>query len=110
MPGPLGAFFVYIKPMNQALIPRHLEPAPYHKTTGPLTGIKFVITGTLAMGTRDEVAAKLMALGAKEQSSVGKDTTYLIIGEAPGASKLTKAQKLGIQTLDEAQLTKLLTK
>ncbi len=63
-----------------------------------------MITGTLEMGTRDEVAAKLVALGAKEQSSVGKDTTWLIIGESPGASKLTKAQKYGTKLVDEAEL------
>ncbi len=87
-----------------------VEPQPFTPPTGKLTGVKFVITGTLEMGTRDEVAARLVALGAKEQSSVGKDTTYLIVGEAPGASKITKAQKLGTQTLDERQLTELLTK
>jgi DNA ligase (NAD+) len=87
-----------------------VEPQTFTPPTGKLTGVKFVITGTLEMGTRDEVAARLVALGAKEQSSVGKDTTYLIVGEAPGASKITKAQKLGTQTLDERQLTELLTK
>jgi len=85
-----------------------IEPQEFKKTTGPLTGINFVITGTLAMGSRDEVAAKLMALGAKEQNSVGKDTTYLIVGENPGGSKLTKADKLGTQKLDEPALTNLM--
>ena len=85
-----------------------VHPQEFALTTGPLTGVKFVITGTLAMGTRDEVAAKLEALGAREQSSVGKDTTYLIIGEAPGASKLTKAQKYGTKLVDEATLISML--
>jgi DNA ligase (NAD+) len=84
-----------------------VHPQSYQRIQGKLTGVNFVITGTLAMGTRDEVAAKLTRLGAKEQNSVGKDTTYLIVGENPGASKLTKAQKLGTKTLDEAELTKL---
>jgi DNA ligase (NAD+) len=81
-----------------------VAPQTYHPTRGPLSGVKFVITGTLKMGPRDEVAARLVALGAKEQNSVGKDTTYLVVGESPGASKLTKAQKLGTKTLDEAGL------
>ncbi len=85
-----------------------IEPQKYQKTTGPLAGVSFVITGTLAMGPRDEVAAGLVALGAKEHSTVTKDTTYLIVGDSPGASKLTKAQKLGTQQLDEAKLTKIL--
>ncbi|HVQ44619.1 MAG TPA: NAD-dependent DNA ligase LigA [Candidatus Saccharimonadia bacterium] len=85
-----------------------VNPQTYHKTTGPLTGVNFVITGTLGMGSREEVAAKLVALGAKEQNSVSKDTTYLIVGENPGASKLAKAKKLGTKTLDESQLLSML--
>ncbi len=85
-----------------------VQPQPFTKATGPLTGVNFVITGTLEMGSRDQVAAKLVALGAKEQNSVTKDTTYLIVGENPGGSKFTKAQKLGTKTLDEQALTELL--
>jgi DNA ligase (NAD+) len=87
-----------------------VHPQSFKKATGPLTGVSFVITGTLSMGPRDVVAARLVALGAKEHSSVTKDTTYLIVGENPGASKLTKAQKLGTTTLDEAGLNTLLNK
>jgi DNA ligase (NAD+) len=83
------------------------EPLPFERVQGKLTGVTFVITGTLAMGSRDEVAAKLVALGAKEQNSVSKDTTYLIVGGNPGMSKLTKAQKLGTTMLDEAAIFKL---
>jgi DNA ligase (NAD+) len=85
-----------------------VTPQIFAKVRGKLSGVKFVITGTLAMGSRDEVAARLTALGAKEQNSVGKDTTYLIVGDSPGASKLTKAGKLGTKQLDEAALNKLL--
>jgi DNA ligase (NAD+) len=98
---------------NQELLKKFsslgVHPQSFKKTTGPLTGVSFVITGTLAIGPRDEVAAKLVALGAKEHSSVTKDTTYLIVGENPGASKFTKAQKLGTKTLDEKALQKLLS-
>jgi DNA ligase (NAD+) len=86
-----------------------VKPQAYQQTQGPLTGVKFVITGTLAMGSRDEVATKLEALGAKEQNTVTKDTTYLIVGANPGASKLTKATKLGLKTLDESSLIKVLS-
>jgi DNA ligase (NAD+) len=85
-----------------------VRPQPFQKTTGPLTGVNFVITGTLAMGSRDEVAARLEALGAKEQNTVTKDTTYLIVGANPGASKLAKAGKLGLKTLDEDYLIKII--
>ena len=67
----------------------------------PLAGKSFVITGTLAAMSREEAEAKLDALGAKVTGSVSKKTTALIIGTDPGASKVEKAQALGIETLDE---------
>ena len=46
--------------------------------------------------------------GAKVTDSVSKKTTGLVVGEEPGQSKLTKAQKAGVPILDEAALQKLL--
>jgi DNA ligase (NAD+) len=85
-----------------------VRPQTFEVVRGKLSGVTFVITGTLAMGTRDEVAAKLEALGAKEQKTVSKDTTYLIVGEDPGGSKLAKAEKLGTERIDESELKKLI--
>jgi DNA ligase (NAD+) len=51
---------------------------------------------------RDEAAEKIRALGGTFQSSVGKTTTYLVVGNNVGASKLAKAEKLGVTQLDEA--------
>jgi DNA ligase (NAD+) len=87
---------------------RGVVPNSYEKIQGKLSGVTFVITGTLETGTRDAVAAKLVALGAKEQNSVTKDTTYLVVGDNPGASKITKAQKLKMRLLREAELVDLL--
>ncbi len=67
---------------------------------------KVVVTGMLAVMTRDEVKAVLKRLGAKVQSSVSKNTDMLIAGEKAG-SKLTKAQTLGIEVLDEAAFIEL---
>jgi DNA ligase (NAD+) len=75
---------------------------------GPLTGSTYVITGTLETFSRDEAAAELEALGAKVTNSVSKKTTGLVIGEEPGNSKLTKAQREGVPLLDEQQLLALL--
>jgi DNA ligase (NAD+) len=75
---------------------------------GPLTGNTYVITGTLENWTREQAQAELEALGAKVTSSVSKKTTGLIVGEEPGASKLTKAQQAGVDLLDEAALSQLL--
>jgi DNA ligase (NAD+) len=75
---------------------------------GPLTGHTYVITGTLERFTREEAAARLEALGAKVSNSVSSKTTGLVVGEEPGKSKLTKAEKAGVPQLDEAALLDLL--
>jgi DNA ligase (NAD+) len=75
---------------------------------GPLTGKTYVITGTLENYSREQAAAALEALGAKVTNSVSAKTTALVVGEEPGASKLTKAQQTGIELLDEAAFEKLL--
>ena len=76
---------------------------------GPLTGSTYVITGTLEKYSRDEAAAALESLGAKVTSSVSSKTTGLVVGEEPGASKLTKAQRSGVPLLTEADLVALLS-
>jgi DNA ligase (NAD+) len=75
---------------------------------GPLTGQTYVITGTLERFSRDEAKALLEALGAKVTDSVSAKTTGLVVGEDPGASKLTKAQRAGVPILSEADLLALL--
>ena len=73
----------------------------------PLSGLTYVVTGTLTALKRDEVKDRLIALGAKVSGSVSAKTHCLIAGEKAG-SKLTKAQDLGIQILDEAGMLALL--
>ncbi|HKN62836.1 MAG TPA: NAD-dependent DNA ligase LigA [Gaiellaceae bacterium] len=75
---------------------------------GPLTGSTYVITGTLERFSRDDAQARLEALGAKVTNSVSAKTTGLVVGEEPGASKLTKAQKAEVPILSESDLLALL--
>jgi DNA ligase (NAD+) len=75
---------------------------------GPLTGKSFVITGGLDSMSREEAADKIRALGGTFQSSVGKETDYLVVGNNVGASKLVKAKKLGVKQIDEIVLLKLI--
>ena len=72
-----------------------------------LTGLTFVLTGTLERLKRNDAKAALEALGAKVTGSVSKKTSYVVAGAAAG-SKLTKAQSLGVPVLDEAALEQIL--
>jgi DNA ligase (NAD+) len=75
---------------------------------GRLTGKTYVITGTLESYTREQAKEALEALGAKVSDSVSSKTTGVIVGEEPGKSKLTKAEKAGVPLLTEAGLVDLL--
>jgi DNA ligase (NAD+) len=75
--------------------------------SGTLAGKTFVLTGTLPSMTRDEAKAKIQALGGKVTGSVSRNTDFVVFGDKAG-SKLTKAQKLEIATIDEDGLKKLL--
>src|SRR5262249_2753668 len=75
---------------------------------GPLTGQVYVVTGTLEKYSRDDAKTALEGRGAKVTDSVSGKTTGLVVGEEPGQSKLTKAQRLGVPLLTEAELDALL--
>jgi DNA ligase (NAD+) len=76
--------------------------------SGPLLGKTFVITGTLEAFSREEAKARIEAQGGKVTNSLSSKTDYLVVGESPG-SKLDKATKLGVATLDEKAFTELLS-
>jgi DNA ligase (NAD+) len=77
------------------------------KASGHLVGKTFVITGTLAAMSREEAKEKIEAIGGKVTNSLSSRTDYLVVGESPG-SKLDKATKLGVATLDEKAFLALL--
>jgi len=74
---------------------------------GPLTGMTFVITGTLDGFTRDQATEALTSRGGKVTGSVSKKTSYVVAGESPG-SKFDKAEALGVPILDSDGLRTLL--
>lgn len=80
----------------------------YEKKSGILDGVSIVITGSLESMGRDEAAEKVRSLGGVFQSSVAKDTTYLVAGGKIGASKLKKAEAYGTKIVDEKAFLDLL--
>ncbi|WP_342324110.1 NAD-dependent DNA ligase LigA [Kosakonia sp. BYX6] len=86
-------------------------PAPVivkaEEIDSPFAGKTVVLTGSLSQLSRDDAKARLTALGAKVAGSVSKKTDLVIAGEAAG-SKLAKAQELGIEVIDEAEMIRLL--
>ncbi|MEO7364558.1 MAG: helix-hairpin-helix domain-containing protein, partial [Candidatus Saccharimonadales bacterium] len=76
---------------------------------GALSGKNFAVTGSLESMGRDQAAERIRALGGIFQSSLGKDTSYLVVGANVGAAKLTKAAKYGTTQLTEADFLKLIS-
>ncbi|MBU9857286.1 NAD-dependent DNA ligase LigA [Rahnella bonaserana] len=86
-------------PEVQVIVPEEID--------SPFAGKTVVLTGSLSILSRDEAKDRLIALGAKVSGSVSKKTDLVIAGEAAG-SKLAKAQELGIDVIDEAEMIRLL--
>ncbi len=102
----------FARPANQAVLaklkqagvwPRSQPVAAEAQATGPLSGLTFVITGTLPTFSREEAKAFIETYGGKVTDSVSKKTDYLVLGENPG-SKLEKAKALGVKIIGEEQL------
>ncbi len=96
---------------NVALLQKfaELDVRPqYERKYGKLAGKSFVVTGTLETMGRDEAAEKIRSLGGTFQTSVSKDTDYLVAGGKVGASKLKKAETYGIKIISEQELLELI--
>lgn len=101
-------------PANQRLLSKFKSlgvwPQETKRNDGPLKDVKFVITGSLESMGRELAAEKVRSLGGVFQSSLGKDTDYLVVGLNVGASKLKKAKSLGTKQLDEAAFLKMISR
>lgn len=96
-----------IEKLRQAGVRMEEEPREAVPAGADLSGLTFVITGTLRDFTRQEAEEAIRARGGRASSSVSRKTDYVVVGENPG-SKLDKARSLGVKTIDEAEFKKLL--
>lgn len=78
------------------------------KKTGPLTGLTFVITGTLPTLKREEAKQRIEAAGGKVAGSISSKTSFLVAGKEAG-SKYETARTLNVPIIDEAALVSLLS-
>ncbi len=104
----------FADPTNRAVIEKlraagvNLQGPEASDLPQTLEGLIVVVTGTLDGFTRDEAEAAVKGRGGKSPGSVSKKTTAVVIGAGPGASKVTKAEDLGVPILDEAGFLVLL--
>ena len=95
-------------PENQEMIARLLAAGvkPQEaagKAEGPFTGMSIVVTGTLPTLSRKDAEELIRSMGGTAAGSVSKKTAFVVAGEAAG-SKLTKAESLGVEVIDEEEL------
>ncbi|RYU63015.1 NAD-dependent DNA ligase LigA [Methylolobus aquaticus] len=105
----------FAQPSNRDVI-AHLRAAGVHwpdetvvAGAGPLSGQRFVLTGTLESMPRAEAKRRIEALGGQVVGSVSSATSYLVVGADPG-SKHSKAESLGIPILVEPAFIALLSR
>ncbi|RLC78830.1 MAG: DNA ligase (NAD(+)) LigA [Chloroflexi bacterium] len=86
---------------------RMAEEVKVEEEAKPLAGLTFVITGTLSV-PREEFAALIERYGGKVTGSVSRKTNYLIVGEAPGATKYNRAKELGVPMVSEEDVRRMI--
>jgi DNA ligase (NAD+) len=72
-----------------------------------LSGLTFVVTGTLESFSREEAEEQVRSAGGEVSSSVSKKTSYVVVGDNAG-SKAKRALELGIKTISEAEFVEIL--
>jgi DNA ligase (NAD+) len=74
----------------------------------PLAGAEFVITGRLDSFSREVAQERVKTLGGTSKDNVTRNTSYLVVGEDPGISKLNRARTLGTKQITEEEFLALL--
>lgn len=76
--------------------------------TDKLAGKSIVISGVFAHHSRDEYKQMIEQNGGKNVGSISGKTSFILAGENMGPAKLQKAEKLGIQIVDEEAFLKMI--
>ena len=87
-----------------------LEQEEVIESEGKFTGLSFVVSGTFTNFSRDEIKSIIEKHGGKNLSGVSAKTSYLVAGDKTGPAKLTKAEKLKVQIINENEFIDLLEK
>lgn len=95
----------FIKDLEDAGIQIELPKTEIGRQT--LKDKSFVLTGELKSLSREEAKEKIRERGGETNSSVSKNTDYVVVGENPG-SKYDQAKKLGVKIINENEFQKLL--
>jgi DNA ligase (NAD+) len=74
---------------------------------GPLSGLIFVVTGTLPSMSREAATELIESHGGHVTSSVSRNTSYLLVGLQPGEAKVKRAMELGVRSMNEEELLRL---
>jgi DNA ligase (NAD+) len=108
-------FTFFREPRNRELLEKlkaanlSFEYTARKRRDGALSGLTFVVTGTLPSLSREEAKQRIEAAGGKVASAVSKKTSYVVAGDDAG-TKLVKAKELKIPVIDEAGLIELIAK
>ena len=111
-----GSLFAYLRDADSAVRLVKLraagldlrEPVMSAPVTATLEGRAVVVTGAVEGFSRDEAEAAILARGGTSPGSVSKKTYCVVVGDAPGASKVTRAQELGIPRIPATEFGALL--
>ena len=97
----------FAKRLDELGIDPVAEKTALSQESALLTGINFVLTGKLSR-SRSEIASEIEMAGGKVQDSVTGTTDYLVAGEKTGATKISKAEKIGTKVINESELAEML--